>query len=182
MARAVLERVFSSSVLNDLFERTAEWGYHRTLLFSSVVDLMLLVACRIRPSVHAAYKRMPEIEVSVKAFYDKLGCMETVVSEELVRFSAEQMQPIVGRLHARKPWVPGYRTRILDGNCIEATEHRLEVLRDVAAGPLPGKTLVVLEPQCGLATHVFCCEDGHAQERSILPEVLDIVAKKDLYY
>jgi hypothetical protein len=40
---------------------------------------------------------------------------------------------------------------------------------------------VVLEPQCGLATHVFCCEDGHAQERSILPEVLDIVAKKDLW-
>ena len=181
MARAILERAFSAPALNDLFERTAVCGYQRDLLFSSIVDLMVLVACRIRPSVHAAYQRMPEIEVTVKAVYDKLGGMETGVSEALVHYSAEQMQPIVDKLHQSQPWVPGYRTRILDGNCIEATEHRLEILRDVAAGPLPGKTLVVLQPQSGLITDVFCCEDGHAQERSMLPDVLEIVAEKDVW-
>ena len=181
MARAILERAFCGQAINDLFERTAELGYHRNLLFSSVVDLMLLVACRIRPSVHAAYQRMPEIEVSVKALYDKLRCRETGVSEALVRYSAEQMQPIVEKLHVSQPWVPGYRPRILDGNCIEATEHRLEILRDVAAGHLPGTTLVVLQPEYGLVTDVFCCEDGHAQERSILPGVLGIVVDKDLW-
>jgi hypothetical protein len=40
---------------------------------------------------------------------------------------------------------------------------------------------VVLEPACGLATHVFCSEDGHAQERSLLPAVLEIVSPNDLW-
>ncbi len=47
-----------------------------------------------------------------------------------------------------------------------ATEHRLSLLLDTRAGALPGKSLVVLEPALGLATDIFPCEDGHAQERS----------------
>ena len=38
---------------------------------------------------------------------------------------------------------------------------------------LPGKSLVVYEPAHGLVTDVFPCEDGHAQERSLLGAVLD---------
>ena len=52
---------------------------------------------------------------------------------------------------------------------------------DVAAGPLPGQTLVVLEPEYQLATDVFCCEDGHAQDRSLLDRVLARVQAKDLW-
>ncbi len=62
-----------------------------------------------------------------------------------------------------------------------ATEHRLEVLLDTRAGALPGKSLVVLEPALGLATDIFLCEDGHAQERALLPEVLDTVEASDLW-
>ena len=63
--------------------------------------------------------------------------------------------------------LPGYRVKFLDGNGIEATEHRLEVLRQTSAGALPGKALVVFDPRLGLAVDVFPCEDGHAQERSL---------------
>jgi hypothetical protein len=40
---------------------------------------------------------------------------------------------------------------------------------------------VVLEPELGLLTDVFCYEDGHAQERSLLPQVLETVEAGDLW-
>ena len=70
---------------------------------------------------------------------------------------------------------------ILDGNCIEASERRLKVLREVQAGALPGKSLVVYEPAHGLVRDVLPCEDGHAQERSLLGQVLETVHANDLW-
>ena len=40
---------------------------------------------------------------------------------------------------------------------------------------------MVLSPALGLATDIFPCEDGHAQERSLLPEVLETVEAKNLW-
>jgi len=70
---------------------------------------------------------------------------------------------------------------MLDGNCIEASEHRLDVLRDTRAGALPGKSLVVFDPATELAIDVFPCEDGHAQERSLLNQVLPSVEENDVW-
>src|SRR6266436_8153311 len=78
-------------------------------------------------------------------------------------------------------WNSGYRVRILDGNHLSATEHRIEELRTTWAAPLPGKVLVVLGPETGLATEVFLTPDGHAQERSLLDQVLDTVQKRDVW-
>jgi hypothetical protein len=47
--------------------------------------------------------------------------------------------------------------------------------------PLPGKSLVVLEPALQLATHVIPCLDGHAQERSLFTSVLDIAEPGDVW-
>ena len=77
--------------------------------------------------------------------------------------------------------LPGYRVKFLDGNCIKATEHRLEVLRGTSAGALPGKALVIFDPRLGLAVDVFPCEDGHAQERSLLSAVAGLIQAQDLY-
>lgn len=79
------------------------------------------------------------------------------------------------------PLLPGYRVRILDGNHLAGTQRRLKMLRDVAAGALPGQTLVVLDPQLGLAVDVVCGEDGHAQERSLLGSILAQVMAGDLW-
>jgi hypothetical protein len=81
----------------------------------------------------------------------------------------------------RTAWLPGYRVKILDGNHLAGTEHRLKELRTTGAGALPGKALVVLDPQAMLVSDVFCCEDGHAQERSLLGEVLGSVRPGDLW-
>jgi hypothetical protein len=71
--------------------------------------------------------------------------------------------------------------KIIDGNCIEASDRRLKALRKVQAGPLPGKSLVVYEPAYGLVRDVFPCEDGHAQERSMFRQVLETVQAHDLW-
>ena len=55
------------------------------------------------------------------------------------------------------------------------------MLRNTRAGPNPWKSLVVLDPVLGLATDIFPCEDGHAQERSLLPEVLETVEAGELW-
>ncbi len=81
----------------------------------------------------------------------------------------------------RAPWLEGYRVKMVDGNCLEASEHRLKALREATGRAVPGKSLVVYEPAQGLVTEVFPCEDGHAQERSLLGSVLETVAADDLW-
>jgi Transposase DDE domain len=183
MARAVLENLFQPERLDQLFQRTAQKQYQRTLLFSSVVELMHAVVLGVEPAVYAAYrKRRQTLQVSDQAVYDKLDGMELGLSAALVKDSAQQAEPILNELAARRaPWLPGYRVRILDGNHLSATEHRLEELRTTWAAPLPGKVLAVLEPETGLATDVFLTPDGHAQERSLLEDVLKIVQQRDVW-
>jgi hypothetical protein len=59
--------------------------------------------------------------------------------------------------------VPGYKVKILDGNALGATEHRLAVLRSSGSRPLPRKSIAVLSADLGIVTDVFPCEDEHAQ-------------------
>jgi hypothetical protein len=183
MARAVLENLFRPERLDALFERTAQNQYQRTLLFSSVVELMQAVVLGVEPAVYAAYrKRRHTLPVSDQAVYNKLDGMELGLSAALVQDSAGQAEEIITALAARRAaWLPGYRVRVLDGNHLSATEHRAAELRDTWAAPLPGKVLVVLDPQTGLATDVFLTPDGHAQERSLLDEVLAVAHKGDLW-
>jgi hypothetical protein len=104
------------------------------------------------------------------------------VSAALVRDAAQQAALVIDALGARlEPWLPNYRCRILDGNHLSATEHRLEELRTTWAAPLPGKVLVVLDQERMLAEEVFPTEDGHAQERSLLDATLESVHEKDLW-
>jgi hypothetical protein len=58
MSRATIEHALSASALDALFERTAERGYTRELLFSTTVDVMSLVVCGKAPHVQAAYKHL----------------------------------------------------------------------------------------------------------------------------
>ena len=146
-------------------------------MFSSLVQMMSEVVLGVHPSVHAAYKANQEaIGVSTTALSNKLDRVESGVSAALVRDSAELAEPVVKALGASHPrWIPGYQIKVLDGNHLAATEHRLNALRGTWAAPLPGQALVVLDQQRLLSTEVMLSEDGHAQERSLIPQVLDLV-------
>jgi hypothetical protein len=183
MARGMMERALNPEQLDQWFDKTAEAQYTRDLLFSSVFDIMSQVVCGSRKSVHAAYQATKEeIAVSVISLYNKLNGIEVNTSAELVRYAAGDVTPVIeGLKGTRRSPLPGYNVKLLDGNCIEATEHRLKELRERAAGALPGKSLVVYDPVLRIPVNVFPCEDGHAQERSLLNEVLPTVNEKDLW-
>ena len=183
MARGVLEHLLEPGHLDALFARTAERGYQKELLFSALVDLFSDVVLRVEPSVHAAFqRRQKDLGVSAAALYKKLNGVEPAVSAAVVRDSAERGQAVVASLGAaHEPWLRGYRCRVLDGNHLGATEHRLEELRATWAAPLPGRVLVVLDPQWMLATHAFLIPDGHASERTALDEVASVVEPRDVW-
>jgi len=183
MVGGLLERVLTPEKLDELFEHTAEEQYTRTLLFSTVFDLMSQVVCGIQPSMHAAYQAaVAEVSVSIKSVYNKLNGIEPPTSAALVRFSVESMGPIVAQMGGTlPPSVPGYRLKIVDGNCLSATEHRLQELRVLSSGALPGKSLVVYDPALQMATDAICCEDGHAQERALLDQLLPLVEANDVW-
>jgi DDE family transposase len=183
MVRATLERVLSADRLDLWYERTAEKQYTRDLLFSTVYDLMSQVVFCVQPSVRAAYlAQEADVGTSIVSVYNKLHGLETRTSAEWVRYSAREFAPLIAQMDgARAPWLDGYRVKIVDGNCLAASEHRLQVLREAPGRALPGKSLVVYEPAPGLVTDVFPCEDGHAQERSLLGAVLATVAANDLW-
>jgi hypothetical protein len=183
MTRALLENALAPAPVNALFGENSEWQYERTLLFSSVVDLMGMVVCRLQPSIHTAYKAVKDtLPVSLAAVYDKVNGIEPEVTAALVRHVASQLVPVIEAMGGQlPPLVPGYRTRIIDGNHLAATERRLAVLRQSKAGPLPGHALVILDPALMLAVDMIPCEDGHAQERSLFADVLSRVAPGDLW-
>jgi IS4 transposase len=183
MFRGTLENAVTPELLDEVFAETAKRQRCGELLFSSVVNLLGLVATGIRKSVNEAYRAKKEqFTVSVTAVYDKLKGVETEVSRQMVRQTALRMAEVVKRLTPRRePLLRGYRTKIIDGNHLAATEHRIEELRTIGGGPLPGQALVVLEPDRMLVTDVFPCEDGHAQERRLLPQVLPTVEAGDLW-
>lgn len=183
MVRATLENVLSAEKLDQLFERHARKQYVGELLFSTVADIMGQVVCQIQPSVNAVYvKHKEELGVTIKSVYDKLQRVETCVSRALVRETAQQMQAIIQQTGGLpEPLVPGYRVKIVDGNHLRRTQRRIGELRKLNAAPLPGKALVVLDPQARLVIDVLPCEDGHAQERKLFAELLETAQPKDLW-
>jgi IS4 transposase len=99
-----------------------------------------------------------------------------------VRHSASVLGEIIDELGSRnEPWLKGYRVRILDGNHLPGTEHRIKPLRFTRAGALPGHSLVVLDPGRMLIVDVVLCENGHAQERSMTDAILEKVQPGDLW-
>lgn len=183
MVRASLERVLGADRLDLWYERTAQKQYTRALLFSSVYDLMNQVVFCAQPSVRAAYRdHEADVGTSLVSVYSKLNGLETHTSAELVRYSAREFAPLIEHMGGeRAPWLEGYRVKIVDGNCLEASEHHIKELRQAKGRALPGKSLVVYEPAQGLVTDVFPCEDGHAQERSLFGSVLKTVKRDDLW-
>src|SRR5262245_10011365 len=152
MARAAIEFALSRSALDQLFDEHAEWQYTRHLLFSSVFDLMSVVVTGSYQSLGCAYQDHEDsLPVSLTSVYNKPQGIEPQVPAQLVRYCAGRLVPVQQLLGGARPaWLPGYHVRVLDGNHLAATQHRLEETRHQAAGPLPGQALVLYDPEVDL--------------------------------
>lgn len=182
LARVVLENQFSAARLDEIFEQNARQQYTKELCFSTCAELLCQVALCGQSSVHAAFKKArQEIPVSIVAVYDKLKHVEPSVCEALVQETARPVDEVLRHLKAtRREPIAGYRLRIVDGNVLAGTEHRLKVLRGSGAAALPGLTLAVYDHATGLISGLVACEDGHANERPLMNPLLSRFAVDDL--
>ena len=131
----------------------------------------------VQPSVRAAYQaHQNAVGTSLVSVYNKLNGLETHTAAELVRYSAREFAPLIKHMGGeRVPWLEGYRVKIVDGNCLEASEHRIKELREATGRALPGKSLVVYEPMVlvsyRLDNHIsilqtkFSAREGHEARR-----------------
>ena len=103
MVRGTLERVLGADQLDAWFARTAQKQYTRTVLFSTVYDVLSQVVFRIKPSVRAAYRDQEDkVGASVISLYNKLNGVETHTSEEFVRYSAAALRPLIAQLDGER--------------------------------------------------------------------------------
>ncbi len=183
MFRGTLENVFSSDGLDAIFREHAVKQTCGELAFSTCAELLSLVTTRIRPSVHASYrKNFKDIGVSVKSVYNKLNGIELAVSEALVRETAADLKVIVEEMKATLPGpLPDYEVRIVDGNHLGGTHHRIKELRPLGDAPLPGHTVAVLNPHVELIEHLIACEDGHANQKPLYVQLLDDVLRRQVW-
>lgn len=186
MVRGTLEWLLDEPLLEKLFQEHAPGQYTRELTISALVRLLIQVSAGTRASVYAAYQadqaeNRPTMGTSYQAVYGKLGRLNPAVSAAVVQHSAAGCGQLLALLpKARAEPVPGYRMRVLDGNVLAGTDHRLTPLRQWLNACLPGKSLVVYEPGLGLVTDVVLCEDAYTQERLLLTQILPRVQAKDL--
>ena len=108
--------------------------------------------------------------------------MELGISQALVRYSASNLESLIDEFEVHQTQLlAGYEIKIADGNHLGGTEHRLKVLRNNLSKALPGKSIAVLDPQKMLVTDIFLNQDGHAQERTMLPELLETVQAQQVW-
>jgi hypothetical protein len=183
MFRGTLENVLSAERLDRLFATTAKRQYLHELTFSTCVELLGLVVTQIRPSLNAAYRtRREQIGVSVQSLYQKLAGIEPAVSEVLVQDTAADLGAIIHRMkgETRGP-IPGFDVRIVDGNHLAGTDHRLKELRSIGDAARPGHTLAVLNPQRQLIERVVVCCDGHANQKPLFGRLLSEIEPKQCW-
>ena len=187
LVRGTLEWLLDATIWEQIFHEQAPQQYTRQLTMASLVGLLIQVSAGLRSSVFAAYKAdqaasQPTIATTQQAVYGKLGRLNPAVSEALVRHSAAKLgQLLHGTVPATDDVLPGYRLRILDGNMLTGTDHRLKALRQWLNACLPGKSLVVYEPGTRLVTDLVLCEDAYTQERALLVHLLPHMQANDLW-
>jgi IS4 transposase len=182
MLRATLEHVFPDSFLNSVFADHAQVQYQKQLLFSTVASLLTEVVFRVRPSIRNAFLQRDDLEATLKSTYEKLQHTETAVCEALVDQTAQRCHGVLDHLPdaANPEPIPGLHLRVVDGNFLAGTEHRLLPLRGCGSAALPGMTLALRDHASGLISRLLCREDAHTNERSLVERVLDWLAADDL--
>jgi IS4 transposase len=173
MTRLALDWIIDGTPLERILQEVSGSQFEREFALRHFVDVMLDVACGFRPTPRAAFRRRGlERVASISAFYRKLGRMELAVTEEIVRSTAARARQLVRAAGGLWPEpIPGYPARIIDGNVLSGTEHRIEPLRTTWSAGLPGKSLAVYEPATGLITELILEEDAHAQERALFGRI-----------
>jgi IS4 transposase len=173
MIRIALDWMIDRSSIHAILDEVAEGQYNREFLLGHLVEVMADVASGFRRSPRAAFlKRQFDQIASISAFYRKLARMEPAVPATVVRTTSDRARGLIAAAGGFLPEpVPGYAARILDGNVLAGTDHRITELRSTRSAALPGKSLAIYEPASGLVRDIVLEENAHTQERALLDQV-----------
>ena len=173
MTRLALDWMIERTSIDPLLADVSEGQFDREFLLGHFVEVMADVACGFQPSPRAAFlKRQLDRVASISAFYRKLGRMEPAVPAAIVRETADRARELIVASGGLLPEpIEGYAARILDGNVLTGTDHRITELRSTRSAALPGKSLAIYEPTSGLVHTVILEENAHTQERALLDQV-----------
>ena len=185
---AVMTRLIVGEVLDDdldaLFDQHRGRNYTRDMLFSNLCIALADVVLEFSPSPHQAYIEHKEaLAISKNAFYNKLKNVSLPLSRALVQHSYRKCRRMLEQMGVPTwTYLQGYRTKIIDGNSISAGENRLKELRATWQKALPAKSVVVLDADRQLIQDIFLLEDGQAQERTVVGDILQTREAKDLVF
>jgi hypothetical protein len=173
MTRIALDGMIEGTSIDPIGNEVSESQYTRECLLGHFVQVMSDVACGFRKTPRAAFlKRQLDQMASISAFSRKLGRMEPAGTAAIVRETATRAGDLITVARGRRPEpVPGYATRILDGNVLTGTDHRLTEWRSTLSAALPAKSLALSEPASGLVLDIVLEENAHPQERALLDQV-----------
>lgn len=174
MTRIALDWMIEATSIDPILDEVAEGQYSREFLLAHFVEVMADVACGFRSSPRSAFlKRRFDQIASLSAFYRKLGRMELAVSAAVVRETADRARHLITAAGGLRPEpIAGYAARILDGNILTGTDHRITVSRSTRSAALPGMSLAIYEPTSGLVRDIVLEENAHTQERALLDQVI----------
>jgi hypothetical protein len=140
----------------------------RQLAFSQLVEILLPVVFESGKTVGQSYRHAAHLHpvATLKCVYERLARTPTSAVAALVEAVAGRVAPLLD------PHPPGTtRFLTLDGNHLAATQNRLADLAGLPAA-LPGQAMVLRDQATGVFLRVLLHEDGHANERSLHPQLL----------
>ena len=140
MMREAMEHALSPEMVDQVFEQHRQRQYSRELLFSTVVELMGLVALGQSPSLHAAARKLPQLPVSLTALYDKIRRTQPGVMRALVQENGRRMAAL-------------------------SQDKRLGALKGRTGAMWPGYSLVVYDPDLEVVVDLLPSEDAYQHER-----------------
>jgi hypothetical protein len=181
MVRGALDQTLSDEKLDSVFENHASRQYVRKLAFAACFWLMVDVVTKAKPSIHAGYEDAKEnFDVTIQSVYNKLNRLELRVLENLVSKTADDMIACAKAMKVQPPMlVPGYVCRLLDGNVLAGTQHRIKELRRTNAAALPGRSVCFYNYQYRMIDDVVLDKNGHAQDKSQIDSLLERVNPGD---
>ena len=179
---AVITQIFLRACIHDCFSQSFEQArgrqYQDVLTFENLAIAVADVALGICKNPNQAYRaHKKDLNVARSRFYDKINCTSPQLSQQIVADTAikvAEMQDALGI----SLWegIPGYRLLAIDGNHLEKTDKRLEVLRGTKVAPLPGTGVCRFDLGRQIFDRVYLLEDAHQQESATCDAIVDDLA------
>ena len=168
MAQSAPENALCPRWLDRLFEGTARRPFSRHLLFPAVVGPMSAVACRLRPSINAAYQKGAGPIPVCSRFLRGARTPRTARRGRAGPLTAERRAPAITAMGRGRRPTRGALARAPRRQSPARQRAPDQGVRTPRAGALPRCARVGLDLDLMPVVDAIRGEDGHARERPLL--------------